>query len=211
MNVRKGGVAIKELHVISTGQQTRAQFVSIIKDIHPYIDFVHLREPSWTDNEMIEAINLLIEEGVPRNKLVVNTRVNIAHVMKTYGIQLTNESMDVTEVKKFYRHLRVGCSVHSVKEAIDAAGHGADYLIYGHIFETGSKRGIAPRGVKQLEEVTHNTTAPVIAIGGITPENTQLVLQSGASGIAVLSGILLARDPLQAVKRYQECLAGGIK
>ncbi len=156
---------------------------------------------------MVEAIDRLLSQGVPSEKIIVNNRIAVAHVTGVRGVQLTHQSIGLPKVKNYYDHLRIGCSVHSTDEAINAADHGADYLVYGHIFESGSKPGLAPRGLKNLQDVAESTTVPVIAIGGITPENTRDVLAAGASGIAVLSGVLLARNPLEAVRSYRRQLA----
>src|SRR5699024_112986 len=71
---------------------------------------------------------------------------------------------------------------------------GADYLIYGHIFKTKSKIGKSPKGLNKLKEVINQTELPIIAIGGIKPNNVKEVFDVGADGIAVLSGILLAKN-----------------
>lgn len=190
--------------MISTNRQSPKKLTAILRETHPYIDFVHLREKTWTDQDMAVVINELVSCGMKRQNIIVNKRTNLAHGMKTGGIQLPYESFCIQKIWNIYKNLRIGCSVHSVKEAIDAERQGADYLIYGHIFASNSKPGLAPRGLKKLREVSQSTSIPVIAIGGITPENTRDVLETGASGIAVLSGILLADDPLQAVRRYRE-------
>lgn len=182
--------------------------IAILSEIHPYIDFIHLREKTWSDRDMAATVNKLLSQGMPRQKIIVNYRINLAHTMETGGVQLPFESIGFLKLIESYKKLRIGCSVHSIKEAIEAEKLSVDYLVYGHIFESDSKKGVAPRGVTNLQEVTQHTSIPVIAIGGITPENTQNVLKIGASGIAVLSGVLLADDPLQAVRRYREQMKG---
>ncbi|GAB3058202.1 hypothetical protein GCM10027286_22340 [Virgibacillus ainsalahensis] len=126
--------------------------------------------------------------------------------MKTLGVQLGKNSMNVSEVRSPYDHLCIGCSVHSVDEALFASKHGADYLLYGHVYETQSKPGLKPNGLKGLKDVVQHVSTPVIAIGGITPENTPDIIKSGASGIAVLSGVLLANDPMKNVIAYRKAL-----
>lgn len=189
--------------MITTGKQSPDELIAILKDIVPYIDFVHLREKLWTDCEMKMVTDRLVSGGIMRQKIVVNSRIELAHEIGVTGVQLPYASIGFQKMSSIYRHLRVGCSVHSVREAIDAEKQGVDYLVYGHIFESDSKLGIAPHGLDELREVTQSISVPVIAIGGIMPENTQDVLEAGASGVSVLSGILLADDPLEAVRRYR--------
>lgn len=204
----KGGYTIREIHVISTNRQSLEELTAILREIHPYIDFVHFREKTWTDQDMQLAINELVSCGVKRQKIIVNKRIDLAHEMEIGGLQLPYEGLNIQKTRNIGKYLRLGCSVHSVKEAINAERQGVDYLIYGHIFASNSKPDLAPRGLKKLQEVAQSTSIPVIAIGGITPENTRGVIKTGASGIAVLSGILLADDPLRAVRRYRKQMKG---
>jgi thiazole tautomerase (transcriptional regulator TenI) len=194
----------KQLHVISTGRQSMEEFVRIASTIHKDVDAFHLREKKWTAKELVGVIEALMEQGVPLEKIIINDRVDVAHSMKTGGVQLAHHSIDVSLVKKAFPGLQIGCSVHSLAEAVEVEKKGANRLLYGHIFSTASKPGMPPRGLKELEEIIENVKVPVLAIGGITPKNVNDVLATGVEGIAVLSGILKARDPLDAVLEYRE-------
>ena len=103
-------------------------------------------------------------------------------------------------------HLVVGRSVHDVDDARQAESDMAHRILYGHVFSTKSKRGIKPRGLIGLQRVVGEVSIPVIAIGGITSHNIPSVLQTGAAGVAVLSGILLADDPLMQANMYRQAL-----
>ena len=85
---------------------------------------------------------------------------------------------------------RLGVSVHSLEEAVRAQQMGADFLMAGHIFPTGCKPGLPPRGLEFLQQVCRGVTVPVYAIGGITPENAPLALDAGAEGVCVMSGAM---------------------
>ena len=86
----------------------------------------------------------------------------------------------------------VGCSVHSVQEAEEAAALGADYLIAGHIYTTECKKDLPPRGVKFLREVCQAVSLPVYAIGGIRLDQIQIekTLAAGARGGCIMSGAM---------------------
>lgn len=201
----KGGMLLSpSIHVISTGKQTIEQFSQIASRIHEYVDFIHVREKERSAKEIAEIIHLLIEKGVPLRKIVVNDRVDVAAVMSVKGVQLAYHSLQVSEVKKAFPGLQIGKSVHSLEEAIEAQQQGADYVLFGHIFATASKPDLYPRGITQLKQLVEQVDIPVVAIGGITPNNTAEVIRAGASGIAVMSGILQAEDPLAVVKTYRE-------
>jgi thiazole tautomerase (transcriptional regulator TenI) len=196
----------KQLHVVSTGRQSDERLVEIAKDIHPYITALHIREKAKTAKELTGLINQLAGAGVPLSKLIVNDRADVALGCQTRGVQLAYHSLDVSLVRAAFPNMMIGCSVHSVKEAQYAEQNGADYLLYGHIFETGSKADEEPRGLVKLQRLREQASIPVIAIGGIKPSNVQDVIKADASGIAVLSGILESDSPLEAVKDYHNQL-----
>lgn len=84
----------------------------------------------------------------------------------------------------------VGVSVHSTDEAKEAIRLGATYLTAGHVFLTDCKKGVPARGLDFLRAVCDAVPVPVYAIGGITPQNAPDCLAAGASGVAVMSGVM---------------------
>lgn len=196
----------KEFHVITTGKQPVNQLINIASAIYPYVDAIHLREKTKTAKELVEIVSALIEKGVPREKLVINDRVDVAVAFQLKGVQLAYHSLQAKLVKQSFPNLRVGCSVHSMEEAKIAEQDGADYLIYGHVFETSCKPSLAPRGLIELERVVKEVRIPVVAIGGVKQDNVEHILQAGADGIAVMSGVFLANDPALEAKAYRSLL-----
>ena len=87
---------------------------------------------------------------------------------------------------------RIGTSVHSIEQALEAQSLGADYLTAGHIYVTDCKKGLEPRGLDFLRQVCSAVTIPVYAIGGIHFDETQWrELQScGAVGGCIMSGMM---------------------
>lgn len=82
-----------------------------------------------------------------------------------------------------------------------------DYVLYGHVFESGSHRGEPPRGLSGLKEAVEAAgPMPVIAIGGISPERVKLCTDTGAHGVAVLSGLMQAPNLFQAVDAFSQAL-----
>lgn len=200
-----------ELHLVSNGRQPLLEFARIASCIHPFITAFHLREKTRTAHEIWEGICTLLEKGVPPEKIYVNDRVDIAVSAKVKGVQLGSNSLPPNLIKQTFPNLRVGRSVHSVEEAVAMEENGADFLLYGHIFPTNSKAGLPARGIPALYEVAHQATIPVIAIGGVQPENVHQIMHTGAAGIAVMSGILEDVDPLEKTKQYYDQLMGGLK
>lgn len=184
------------------------QLREILIDIHPFVSAIHLREKQKTAKELFEVVQLLMYANIPLSKIMINDRIDVALVTRAVGVQLAFHSLGASVVKDHFPHLRIGSSIHSFEEGKKAIQDGADYVLFGHIFDSKSKPGTPPRGLEELKRVT-TLDIPVIAIGGITPENTRKVLDAGAKGIAVMSGVLDTRDPLTAVKAYANALKIG--
>ena len=193
---------MSEFHLVTTGKHSVGDLIKIIESLHTNVDAIHIREKTKSASELHDLVQQLGACGVPLSKLIINDRVDVAHVCKVGGVQLAYHSLPVVSIKKMFPNLRIGSSCHSIDEAIKAEKHGADYVLYGHIFPTQSKPGIQPKGIEELKLVNKQLTIPVIAIGGIKPENTQQVVHSGASGIAVMSGVFEANNPVDAIKAY---------
>jgi thiamine-phosphate pyrophosphorylase len=110
-------------------------------------------------------------------------------------VHLTARSLSAEVVRNIYgAEFLIGVSTHSVREAEDAQKAGADFVVFGPVFETESKRAFGePQGLNKLREVTRAVGEfPVVAIGGITLENVGDCFAAGASGVAA---IRLLKDP----------------
>jgi len=94
---------------------------------------------------------------------------------------------------------RVGVSVHSRAEGEEYIARGVDFLVYGNVFPTTCKPGLPGRGFDELRQLCLDNEVPVYAIGGITPENVQVVRDQGADGVCFMSGLMLAEDPADVI------------
>ena len=195
-----------ELHVISNGRMSFEELANIATEIESEIDYLHIREREKSTKELYEGVEKLLHKGFPSSKLVINDRIDIAILLNIRRVQLGYRSADIRFVKEKLSYLHVGYSVHSLEEAIAAFKSGADSLMYGHLFQTNSKKGVPPRGLKEITEMAKRLTIPITAIGGITPDNTAEVLGTGATGIAIMSGILSAVKPNEQAKLYKETI-----
>ncbi|WP_096155292.1 thiazole tautomerase TenI [Bacillus sp. FJAT-45066] len=192
-----------QLHVISDGKKQVDELVNIFTSIHPHVDYMHLREKHKTASELVSIVEKLLAQGVPSQKIIINDRLDVAHSMNLKGAQLAYHSVDIKLARKAFPNLLLGCSIHSLEEAIYAEQNGADYLLFGHIYETTSKQGKIPKGLAQLKKIINNVSIPVISIGGIIPENVKDIHDLGGSGVAIMSGIVSAEDVVEAAKTYQ--------
>nr|NIP56877.1 thiamine phosphate synthase [Gemmatimonadota bacterium]NIR77255.1 thiamine phosphate synthase [Gemmatimonadota bacterium]NIT85774.1 thiamine phosphate synthase [Gemmatimonadota bacterium]NIU29599.1 thiamine phosphate synthase [Gemmatimonadota bacterium]NIU34648.1 thiamine phosphate synthase [Gemmatimonadota bacterium] len=129
--------------------------------------------------------------------------VDLALVLGLEGVQLGARSLPPSVVRELLGpEALVGVSVHGPDEAVRAENGGADYLVVGTIFPSPSHPGRSGAGPERVAAVSGGTRVPALAIGGITPERVRAVLESGAHGVAVLSGIWDAEDPGAALDRY---------
>ena len=142
-------------------------------------------------------------------RLVVNDRVDVALAIGADGVQRTHASLPVDDIRRIVgSRLKIGASVHSLEDALDAERRGADWLVFGPIYDTPYKRRWgAPQGLERLVTVTAAVRIPVVAIGGITPERVAEVRAAGAAGVAAIAAILDTPSPADATKRFLEMLA----
>jgi thiamine-phosphate pyrophosphorylase len=142
-------------------------------------------------------------------RLIVNDRVDVALAVGADGVQRTHASLPVDDIRRIAgARLSIGASVHSLEDAIDAEVRGADWVVFGPVYDTPSKRRWgSPQGLDRLAKVTASVRIPVVAIGGITPERVAAVRGAGAAGVAAIAAILDSASPGDATKRFLEALA----
>lgn len=119
-------------------------------------------------------------------RIIVNDRVDVAIAAGAHGVHLRGDSVAATRVKAVVPPAFViGRSVHTSSEAVAAERTGGlDYLIFGTVFASRSKPGVAPAGVERLAELCAAVALPVLAIGGITAGTMAAVAHAGAAGFA---------------------------
>jgi thiamine-phosphate pyrophosphorylase len=162
-----------------------------------------LREKDLNLSEY-EKLAVEIDKICKKNQvaLIINQNIEVAVHMKHQNIQLSMDDLRKykSEIKKFEN---IGASVHSVNEVEEAQKLGATYLVAGHIFLTDCKKGVAPRGLTFLKEVCDAATIPVFAIGGITKERFERILQTGAAGGCIMSEAMTCEKPERLAGDYE--------
>jgi len=122
-------------------------------------------------------------------RLLVNDRADIARAAGADGVHLTARSLGASAVRRaFGADFLIGVSAHSSAEAREARDGGANFALYGPIFDTPSKRAYGPPlGLERLAEVARALAPfPVLAVGGVTRANFAHALASGARGVAAV-------------------------
>ena len=124
---------------------------------------------------------------------LVNDRPDIAALSDADGLHLGQTDLPAVKARQICPDALLGISVRSVREAKKAVAEQADYIAVGSIFSTTSKEDATVVGLKTLKEVkTAFGRTPLVAIGGITPENSGKVFESGADYAAVISALTTA-------------------
>ena len=130
-------------------------------------------------------IDLILHQNYDLN---LDEKYNIGGIHLSYEIfKSLNKNIREELIKKYKR---IGVSIHSLEEAKDVENLGATYVVAGHIFETDCKKGLEPRGLNFIKELSSILTIPIFAIGGINEENSNLVLNSGAFGVCMMSSLM---------------------
>ncbi|MEH7493857.1 thiamine phosphate synthase [Neobacillus niacini] len=192
--------------VVTDDRQSVRDLASKIIGLIERIDFVQIREKTKTAHEIITLLRYMEEGGVDKDKIILNDRLDIALLMGIQSVHLPEKGLPVKMVKQNFPHIRVGRSVHSYEGAKKAERDGADYCLYGHCFETYSKKGKNPNGIQPILKMKEELRIPVYAIGGITLNKIDTLQQVKADGIAVMSGIFSAEDPFSSTKKYYEAI-----
>ena len=154
-------------------------------------DMIILREKDLSEQEYEElaiAVKAVCDDS--GMTFVINSFINVALKLSIMNVQLPfnvfKENLTIVDSFK-----SVGVSVHNLKEASDAEKSGADYLIFGNIFETSCKPGVSAKGLESLQTICSSVKIPVYGIGGIDEMNADSVLKAGASGVCIRSAFML--------------------
>lgn len=135
---------------------------------------------------------------------ILHSFVEVAIELNVANIHLTMpklRSMSDTQKAKFKV---IGASCHSVEEAMEAERLGCTYIIVGHIFSTECKKDLEPRGIEILKNICKSVSIPIYAIGGINSENVESILEAGAKGACVMSGLMQCENVEFYLKEYKK-------
>lgn len=177
--------------------QERSLAYIIEEAIKAEVDYIILREKDLNTEELLDlALQLKPKFINSKSKFIINGDIEVAKKVKADGIHLSYDKYMKANIDF---NVLAGVSVHSLEEAVNAEKKGADYIIYGHIFQTKCKEGLMPRGLENLKILRNNINIPLIAIGGINKENAAAVIEAGADGIALMSSIMEAENVAQYI------------
>ncbi len=155
----------------------------------------------WRLSERLKALTEAARAG-----LWVNDRVGVALAVRADGVQLGVRSMRPGAARRILgRACWIGCSAHAASEVTELVRAGADMVVLGHVYATSSHQSRPPLGLGVLRQAV-SEGRPVVAIGGISDDRVREVMEAGAWGVAVRSGIWGAGDVAAAARRYLSAL-----
>lgn len=162
------------------------------------VKVLQLRAKGLPSGEFLRLACLLRELAVKRGALfIVNDRVDIAMAAGADGVHLGQDDIPVEEARALLgdKYL-IGLSTHNLTEAARAGATTADYVSFGPVFATATKKDAEPTlGLKALKEARALVSKPLVAIGGITAQSLPSVMDTGADAAAIISDILMSKAP----------------
>jgi thiamine-phosphate pyrophosphorylase len=173
---------------------------------------VQLRERDLPTRQLVDlAQHLHRITSAHRVPLVINDRADLALAMDLDGVHLRSSSLPVSAARRVLGpHRLIGASAHSMEDVRLANEEGADYVVFGPVYDTPSKRPFGPPlGIDALAAVCRRSAIPVFAIGGITSGRACDVRRAGAYGVAVIAAILGRHDAGAATKELLAALQAG--
>jgi thiamine-phosphate pyrophosphorylase len=194
------------LYLITRGATTEAttpeapEFTQILNQISAAvaagIDLIQIREKKLTTRVLFELVSEARKFTRGANtRLLVNDRSDIAAGAGADGVHLTTQSLCPTTIRRtFGEKFLIGASTHSLAEARAVHDQGADFAVFGPVFETESKLQFGPpKGLDELAQVVRAVAGfPVLALGGVSQLNAGDCIAAGAHGV---SGISLFANP----------------
>lgn len=169
------------------------------------VTFLQLREKELAYPDFLEeAIQLKALASRYHVPLVINDQVRLALEAGADGVHVGQKDMGAKEARRLIGPGRIlGVSARTEEQALRAQEEGADYLGVGSVFPTSTKADASSISILELKKICQAVDIPVVAIGGITPQNMGLLSGSGIAGIAVVSALFAQDDIRRAAEELR--------
>ena len=200
------------LYLILDQQYTNRDIVSIaIEAAEAGVDVIQYREKILHGKGALSVAKRLREVTEEAGVMfIVNDDPALAIGAGADGAHLGQEDIPVDVARRILgRNKVIGISTHSIEEALDAGRLDVDYIGFGPIFHSVTKRVTSPHGLEGVRRIRGSVSMPVIVIGGIDQGNVSAVIGAGADGAAVISAVLSAPDVKKAVSELKEGIGSG--
>jgi thiamine-phosphate pyrophosphorylase len=172
-------------------QTQKDQILATIRSaVDDGVDLVQIREKNLSAKLLFELASEVVRILESTRALVlVNDRADVAIAAGAHGVHLPRTSLPPSVVRKIFgSDLVIGVSTHTREAALAARDSGADFAVFGPVFETPGKG--APVGLGELRKVCGDASPfPILALGGVDEANVEEVFKAGASGIAAIRSL----------------------
>ena len=166
------------------------------------VNLVQIREKDLPMDQL-KNLYFKLADRINSNCLI---SVNVSKFTNSFGPSCLLHFPEKIKLEPQIKKPKFGQSIHSVENAIKAEKAGASYLFAGTIFPSKSHPSLPGSGTEYLARICRAVTIPTVAIGGIDETNTESVIKSGASGIAVISSLLDAKDPYKKASEIRDII-----
>ncbi len=214
-STKRKKLARKELSKVRLCLVTDRQFLGerllvdiVAQAIRGGVDMVQLREKNLETRTWLDLAREVAQLCRKRKVFfIVNDRVDVAAASGADGVHLGQDDFPVALARKVLGGRRIiGKSTHSIEQAKEALKERVDYVAVGPVFWTQTKKIDRPVGAELVAQVRKLTRRPILAIGGIQPENAASVIAAGATGVAVVSALMAAPDAVEAARAFRKVL-----
>ncbi len=199
--------AIVDVSCFAAPLRTRAAIVDYAKDLAAGgANFIQYRNKVGTTREMLSharEIRRALGSGV---RLIMNDRADICLAAGYEGVHVGQDDLSPEGARTVIGPERIlGVSTHNLEQLREADEGPADYIAFGPVFATSSKRNPDPIvGLEGMREARAATKKPLIAIGGITRVNARSVIDAGADSVAVIADLL--SSPAKVAEEFSRLL-----
>lgn len=168
------------------------------------VDIVQLRDSTAERAELLTAAAAFRAAAERHGALfIVNDDPELAAAVDADGVHLGRDDMALEQARRIVGARRlIGVSCYdSLERARRAEAEGADYVAFGSVYPSATKPAAVRAPLSLLTQAKRELQVPVVAIGGIDPDNAESVIAAGADAVAVIGSVFLADDPYQAARR----------
>ncbi len=153
---------------------------------------------------LLEATTLLTLCQTHNIPLIINDDLALARQIDADGVHLGRGDIDLRQARhELGSAAIIGISCYnSLQQARDAESAGADYVAFGRFFAYATKPHAVKANIDLLLQAKRQLTVPVVAIGGITPENGLQLVQAGADMLAVIQGVFAQQEIHHACRQF---------
>ena len=160
------------------------------------VTIVQLREKNLTTNQYYQLAKQVKEiTDAYQVPLIIDDRLDVCLAVDAAGLHIGDDELPVSVARQVLGPEKIlGVTAKTVERALEAEESGADYLGTGAIFPTTTKENAPITLISTLKTICQRVAIPVVAIGGLTSENIDQLIDTGIAGVAVVRDLMQAED-----------------